>query len=103
MERFALKYVFGSMALNGLSKTCEVWDARVKRYDYTQKSVNGYVENEMLLGEKFGIVIINTMMGPFKLPYTMIDNLNKVDIYMKGKNPEEYGYKRVKFVYDYYY
>lgn len=102
MDKFVFRYFLGSMALNGLSKSCEVWNAKVKRYDYTHKSVNGYVENEMLLGEKFAIVMMNTMMGPFKLPYTIIDNLNKLDITMKGKNPEEYGYNKVKFVYDYY-
>ncbi len=102
MEKFVFRYLFGSMALNGLSKSCEVWNAKVKRYDYTHNSVNGYVENEMLLGEKFAIIMMNTMTGPFKLPYTIIDNLNKLDITMKGKNPEEYGYKKVKFVHDYY-
>jgi hypothetical protein len=102
MDKVIYKYMLGSMALNGLSKTCEVWDAKVKRYDYTHKSPTGYVENNMLLGEKFGVIVLNVAMGPFKLPYTIIDNLNKIDIMMRNENLENYGYKKVKFVYDYY-
>lgn len=94
--------MFGSMSLNGMSKMIEVWDAKVKRYDFTQKSVTGYVENDMLLGEKIGVIAVNVLLGPFKLPYTIIDNLNKFDIFIKNENPEIYGYKKVKYLYDYY-
>lgn len=102
MERLIFKYMFGSMALNGMSKMFEVWDAKVKRYDCTQKSPSGYVENDMLLGEKVGVIAVNTILGPFKLPNTIIDNLNKIDIIMKNENLEDYGYQKVKYLCDYY-
>lgn len=99
MVRILYRYIFGSMGLNGMSKMFEVWDARVKRYDYT---LSGYIENDMLLGEKVGVITFNIIAGPIKLPYTIIDNLNKIDIIMRNENPEEYGYNKVKFVSDYY-
>ncbi len=102
MNRMVATYIFGSMGLNGMSKMIEVWDAKVKRYDYTQKSASGYVENDMLIGEKLSIITFNVITGPIKLPYTIIDNLNKLDILMKNENPEAYGYRKVKYVYDYY-
>lgn len=104
MERFVYRFLYGSMALNGLSKTCEVWDAKVKRYDHVcaKKTECGYIVNEMLLGEKFALVLFNTITGPFKLPGTIVDNLNKVDIMMKGEKLEDYGYNKVKFYHEYY-
>jgi hypothetical protein len=102
MDKVIYKYMLGSMVLNGLSKTYEVWNAKVKRYDYTRKSPSGYVENDMLLGEKFGVIALNVLLGPFKLPYTILDNLNKIDIMMRNENLEDYGYNKVKFVCDYY-
>lgn len=102
MERLVYRYIFGSMGLNGISKMFEVWDAKVKRYDCAHKSPSGYVENDMLLGEKVGVITLNIITGPFKLPHTIIDNLNKIDIMMKKKNPEDYGYNKVKYLHDYY-
>lgn len=104
MERFVYRFFYGSMALNGLSKTCEVWDAKVKRYDHVcaKKNESGYVVNEMLLGEKFAVVLLSTLTGPFKLPGTIIDNLNKLDIVRRSEKLEDYGYNKVKFYHEYY-
>lgn len=102
MDRILYKYFFGSMGLNGMSKMIEVWNAKVKRYDETHLSPTGYIENDMLLGEKVGVITLNVIMGPLKLPYTVIDNLNKIDIMMRNENLEDYGYKKVKFLCDYY-
>lgn len=104
MERFVYRLVYGSMVLNGLSKTCEVWDAKVKRYDHfnAKKNESGYVVSDMLLGEKFAVVLLSTITGPFKITGTIIDNLNKLDIVRKGEKLEDYGYDKEKMYHEYY-
>ena len=82
------KYIFASSCFNLLLKAGEIWDAKLYRYT-TNKTT------DMLLGEKFILVTYAAISGPvilpLKFPFYCENILNKIDIYMKGHKPIDYG------------
>ena len=74
-------------------KTMELWDATVKCGD-------GKIHN-MLVGEKISLVTFATVVGPVFFGVTLVNLINRADVYMRGGNPENHGLKKKEHVFEY--
>ena len=88
---FFNKYLFSSMFLNGLFKSYDIYDAKVKR-------VNNETTN-LLMAEKITIVSIHTLAGPYILPFRVYDLINRMELKLRGEN--YYKYYSVNYLNDY--
>jgi hypothetical protein len=76
------KYVFSSMALNGLYKSFDLYDAKILR--------SNNEKTNLLITEKLTIVTIHSLFGPYIFPYRVFDILNKIELKLRGENSYKY-------------
>ena len=76
------KYFLSSMILNGICKSFDIYDAKVKR-------VNNEKTN-LLLAEKITIISIHTLAGGYFLPFRLYDNLNKLELKLRNEDYNKY-------------
>lgn len=89
-------YLLGSAAVCGFSKIMETWDVKVERTgDLSGK------RTDMLMGEKFTAFLMATVTGPIGFPVKTVRWMDRLDIYMKGHKPSDYGICEKKNVLDY--
>lgn len=89
------KYIISSMFINGAFKLSEVYNCKVTRYF-------GLVD-DMLLTEKLLIVSAHTLAGPYILPFSIYNNLHKLELKIRNKNETHYyGFSKTdKYFHDY--
>lgn len=99
-EKLFVRYYVGAMGVGGAGMVIDTWDAKVARW---VKGENGPErrKTEMLLGEKVGLFLWGTMMGPLMVPFKMTSALDRIDIWMKGKRIEDYGMTQKDCLLDY--
>ncbi len=83
------KYVIVALSYGAVRKLPQLWDANES---YFIQETNKYVEKPMLVGNKMSAFAFGLAFSSVMTPFWLFDDLNKVDIYMKGHKQAEYGY-----------
>ena len=78
------RYVVGSLGYGALHKLGILWDARVDGARNEQRP--------MLLGEKLSAFSLGLVYSPLLSPVWLMNDLDRLDLYMSGKRPQDYGY-----------
>lgn len=89
------RYLITAIGYNVIYKTFELWDAKVKR--------SSGKTTDILLGEKINIVLFTTLLAPTTFPSRLTNHLDKIDIFMKKHNPEDYDIEKNPKRISYYY
>lgn len=94
-QAFWKRYLVGSMGYGAVHKFAILWDAKV---DGT-----GNERRQMLAGEKLSVFTLGMVYAPVLWPAWIMNDLDRLDIYMGGKRPEDYGYgdQRYDGLFDY--
>lgn len=92
-------YVFSTMGIGGMCKVVDTWNAKVERWVGTEQKATS-----MLLGEKIGLFVWGMFTGPALFPFKVTGYIDRLDIWMKGEEPEMYGFgPKKKYITDYLY
>lgn len=96
-------YLMFAYSYTWVRKFLQLWDAKSERAipTHTLGANIKYVMKPMLMGEKLGIFGACLIMAPCMMPVYLVNDLNKVDIYMKGECSKDYGYTVPKHPIDY--
>ena len=95
---FINKYLISSMFLNGLYKSCQLYDAKIVRLNNEKTN--------LLLTEKITIVSIHTLFGSYILPFRVFDIINKIEITLRGEKLDKYDldkYEKHMTIFDHIY
>ena len=84
---FFHKYAISAMGINGIFKFIDTYNAKVTRH-YNK-------ETDMLFTEKFVIISVHTLAGPYILPFTLYNKVRLMELYVKNKDVNEY-YQKIK-------
>jgi hypothetical protein len=76
------KYMLSSMILNGICKSVDIYDAKVKRANNEKTN--------LLLAEKITIISIHTLAGGYLLPFRLYDNINKLELKLRNEEYNKY-------------
>lgn len=76
------RYAVAFYAYFGIRKCAQLWGADLA-YDNKIRP--------MLLGDKIAIYAISMALAPALAPFQIKEDLNRIDIYMKGEQPANYG------------
>ena len=76
------KYLLIAMGINGLFKLINTYNVTVTR------SFNK--ETDMLIVEKFTIILVHLLIGPILMPFTLYNNLVLMELYVKNKDINDY-------------
>lgn len=87
LNRSFVGYALASCAYAASRKTLLLWDAKIER-----RVGSTYKVSDMLLGEKLYVFGVSTILAPIMTPLYVKNDLDRIDIYMKGANPCDYGY-----------
>jgi hypothetical protein len=102
MARVVEKYWVGTSAMGGICKMFETWDAKLDRkMENRHENKTSYQMRDMLMGEKVGVCIWATVMGPVFMPLKVLQAMNHVDMYFKGEKPTDHGYMTKRHISDY--
>ncbi len=82
---FFQKYMYSSMILNGIWKSIDIYDADVVRYVNNQN-----IKTKLLMTEKLTIVSIQTLGGPYILPFRLINNIDKFELKLRNEDYNKY-------------
>lgn len=69
-----------------IRKFFELWDAKCEYAKDDSKKIK-----PMLLGDKLFVFGTCLLVSPCLLPKYIVNDLNKIDIYMKGQKQSDYG------------
>ena len=94
MSKIFANYMVASMIGNSFLKFIETWNAKVERKN--KKITN------ILLGEKIMIISFAGLIGPYILPYNFIKHIDKTQIYVQGKDYNDYDIIPNKTISDFY-
>ena len=86
-----LRYVGTASAYTVLHKFPSLWDGAVE-------GRNGKMRR-MLAGEKVGALALSLAIGPVLAPVWLLDDVNRLDVFMLGHAQEEYGYSQKTCIY----
>ena len=95
---FINKYLISSMFLNGLYKSCQLYDAKIVRLNNEKTN--------LLLTEKITIVSIHTLFGSYIFPFRVFDIINKIEIKLRGEKLDKYDldkYEKHMTIFDHIY
>ena len=84
------KYIFSSSILNGLFKFSEVYNCKVKR-DETNNKIT-----KMLVVEKIAIVSFHTIIGFYIFPFSLYNNLGKLELKLSNEKGTDYNFENCK-------
>jgi hypothetical protein len=84
------KYIFSSSILNGLFKLSEVYNCKVKR-DETNNKIT-----KMLVVEKIAIVSFHTIIGFYIFPFSLYNNLGKLELKLRNEKGTDYNFENCK-------
>jgi hypothetical protein len=91
------RYYISATSYCGFRKTIQLWDAKVPT-----EQRPGLAKRDLLMGEKLGIFVATCFISPAIAPIALLDDMNRLDIYMKNEDPKKYGYAKPKNApYDY--
>lgn len=80
-------YFLGSAAFTAMYKLTNLWDGKI------EATVGGKTTmRPMLLGEKLTAFSVSMLYSPVGAPWWFMLLLNRVDIRLQGKLPEDFGY-----------
>ncbi len=85
MNQLFLKYIGCVYAYTIMHKFPSLWNGKL---EYNNKL------QPMLLGDKTMVLCGSLILSPFLSGIWFMEDLNKLDIYMKGQKPELYGYTK---------
>jgi hypothetical protein len=90
IQTFFRRYFLGAAAYGSARKILQLWDA--KTYSYS-----GYNEppKPMPLGDKLGVFTASIIAAPYITPIWVVEDLNYLDVYMRGHNPDEFFQKKM--------
>jgi hypothetical protein len=91
------QYVIAALSYGAVRKLPQLWDAKER---YFVKDLNNYEEKPMLMGNKLSAFAFGLAFSSVMTPFWLFDDLNKVDIYMKGHKQSDYGYLTSKSWYE---
>lgn len=96
-------YLYAAYGYTWVRKFFQLWDAKSERSIVTTKPTMSieYIMKPMLLGEKLGIFGICLLIAPVMMPVYLVNDLNKLDLYMKNEKQSDYGYTPPKHPLDY--
>ena len=95
MSKLFSNYFVASMVGNSFLKITDLWNAKVKRDN--NKTTN------ILLGEKILIISFAGLIGPYIFPYTFIRKIDKTQLYIQGKDYNDYDIPPKITISDYYF
>lgn len=81
-------YCIGSAAFTVAYKGCLLWDAKLETYNRDYKTV----VRPLFLGEKMLVLSTCVALSPACVPFWAANCLDRVDIYLRGKKPNDYSY-----------
>ena len=83
-------YCLTSYVYAAFRKALQLWDAKIER------RIQGfeYKTTNMLLGEKLGVFGVSVILAPGLLPFHVMSDLNRIDIYLSGQRPMDYGFSQ---------
>lgn len=81
------KYMIGAAAFTAMYKVCNLWDGKIEATIGSQT-----VMRPMLMGEKLTAFSVSMLYSPVGAPWWFMLFLDKVDMRLQGKRPEDLGY-----------
>lgn len=81
-------YLGVSLVFGAVHKLSITWNAKLDK-------------RPMLLGEKIGVISLGIALSPLLAPTWCLFTLDEVDMYMRGKTPEDYGIRKKEYMIDY--
>lgn len=85
-------YCIGAASFTGIYKGCLLWNAEIQTWDDDYKKVM----RPLFLGEKMVVLGASVAVSPALAPLWVANCLDRVDIYMRGKQPKDYSYETTK-------
>lgn len=88
------KYLMASCTYGAFRKLAQLWEANEEYVQYDQSGKFDVITTRpMLMGNKLKAFFLGVGMAPSLAIFMLFDDLNKLDVYMKGHKPQDYGYK----------
>lgn len=87
IEKVLARYWATAAAYTSVRRMADLWDATLPCETSTTKGAR----RPMLLGTKLGIWCISVVYSPAIAPFYVVKDLNKLDCWMQGMNPEDVG------------
>lgn len=79
------RYFLGTAAYGSVRKVCQLWDAETSDYSkYNEPN------KPMPLGDKFGVFVSSVLIAPYITPIWIVKDLNYLDVYLRGRDPNEF-------------
>ena len=95
MSKLFANYFVASVFANSFLRFTDLWNAKVVR-----KNNN---VTDILFGEKIMIISFAGLIGPYCLPYSIIKKIDKTQLYIQGKNANDYDIDERIRIEDYYF
>lgn len=79
------QYMVGAAAYGSIRKTCHLWDAQTHAY-------SSYNEDPkpMPLGDKLCVFATSVMCSAYLTPIWAVNDLNYIDVYLSGRDPQKF-------------
>lgn len=92
------KSIIGLYGTTAFIKTIKMYDAPI----VIRNPITSEIEKkQMLLGDKISVIFLSTALSPIVFPITIIDSINRAQIYFQGNKLIDYGYHEKQSVSDY--
>lgn len=87
VPKWAKMYLGCTMGYGALHKYAVLWNGNV------EAKIDGqYKMRPMLIGEKLYVFAAGLVYSPFLAPVWATEDLDRIDMYFMGKQPEQLGY-----------
>lgn len=91
------KYLVATTSYGALRKLTQLWEAKEEYMTYDKYGqFESLSTRPMLMGNKMKAFALGVGFSPSLALFILFDDLNKIDIYMKGHRMSDYGYKEKK-------
>ena len=86
------RYLFGAVGYEVIRKSYFLWDAEVQT-SYTRDAH----KRQLLVGEKLQVFLASVAYSPALFPFHVLSDVGRIETYVRGLNPEEYGYNNTLY------
>lgn len=84
----ARTYILGAAGFTVAHKLPLMWHGRLPNNPDTET-------RPILFGEALLVLSLSTLYSPLLAPFIVFDDINRIEVYMRGNNIENYGYRKV--------